>query len=349
MVVAVTMQYAIHTHIAKLNNSFGTTLASPTAFFIFWLLFLAYDNYVWKLRAAGIPFSRIPDFSGHWVGYIERRMEYIPSGDKYVQKIEELIAVQLYVGQTYRKISLRLRSMSTYHSFKGQESDATSVGIFSQDFDHPKLKYTWTRQELSGEGELLLKHDGARHIMEGNYSSNHPRIGFMRITRWEAKQDWYCGLITTITSASGKKYLGIHVPESNMIPYLRVMRCEMYALDYERYTESQRRRDDGGFHMTIFEPSEYETIGANSFVDIPDKMRLWCQLIGLGRQKRGDDETYYCVVKCEGAEFLRSKFGLGYKDCHITLGFRGTDLHGVPKGADTLVRPSALSRIRRFF
>ena len=157
---------------------------------------------------------------------------------------DQMVAVQIYIGQTYRKITLRLRSMSTdnSHSLRGPESECTSAGIFSQDFDHPKLQYTWTRQELCGEGALFLKRDNARLFIEGNYSSNHPRVGFMRLTRKETRESWDCGLLQIIQTSEGERYLGIHIPESDVIPYLKEMRSYLSAENYSVYTENQSRK-----------------------------------------------------------------------------------------------------------
>ena len=346
MVVAVAIQFSILPYVQKLNgligsneelNSLiGTNLASPTAFFLFWVLFLLYERVVWKIRII-IPFSTIPDFSGDWIGYIERREQFVDKGNgEFVRQQERMIAVQMYIGQTYRKISLRLRSMSTDHSVKGQESEATSVGIFSQDFDRPKLKYTWTRQELCGEGELLLKRDHDRLVVEGNYSSNHPRIGFMRLIKVRANENWLCGKLAIIQNRDRQSYLGIHVPEDYMMRYLRVLRRRLSPNDYLAYTQNQSARDDGGFHLTILEPSECAEVELN-ILDSIGKSKLWVQFVGVGYQQRGRDEVFYCVATSDGAQQLRNDLGLGNRDLHVTLGFNARDIHGVPKGVDTLI------------
>lgn len=60
--------------------------------------------------------------------------------------------------------------------------------------------------------------------------------------------------------------------------------------------------------------------------------------LGIGYAKQDEWEAFYEVWEWPEAQEWRAKLGLGPKDLHITLGVRGGDPHGVPKGRSTLLK-----------
>lgn len=336
MLIAVALQSLLNQFFSFMQSQWLLLdISSISAFAIFTVIFIAYDNFIWRWKIKKLRFSNVPDFSGEWVGYILERTEFTAKDGHYIQKLQELIAVNLYVRQTFRQMSVRLHSLPA-HGTKARESECTTAGLFIQDFNRPKLTYTWIRSDLSGMGEFLLKHEDGRNILEGHYQSNYPRSGLIRLVRKEEGHSWYCGEVTEITNTLGRSYLGVHIPETFILPCLNAMKTFLSGEDFEAYRHNQNFRDDGGFHMTIIEPREYQNKRA-SLVDHIDETSVWLRLVGLGRQTRGSNTTFFCVLNCDGAEQLRNKVGLGNRDMHVTLGFRPDDLHDVPKGESTLL------------
>jgi len=311
-------------------------ISSLSAFTIFTAMFVGYDNFCWCWKIGRIRLSTVPDFTGEWLGYIYERKEYAAHDDVFVERVQELIAVNLYVRQTFRQISVRLRSIPN-HSSKSRESECTTAGLFIQDYERPKLTYTWIRSDLAGSGEFLRKSEDTRAILEGHYQSNYPRLGLIKLTRKEDGEIWHCGKLTIIQSPYGRPYLGVHIPEDFVLPCLNEMKKALSENNFEKYRQNQNIRDDGGFHMTVLEPSEY-LAHRDKLQDHIDETSVWIRLIGLGEQSRQHEHVYYCVLQCEGAELLRNRAGLGIKDMHVTLGFLSNDLHEVPKGLSTLIR-----------
>jgi hypothetical protein len=187
-------------------------------------------------------------------------------------------------------------------------------------------------------GDLVLKENTEQVTLEGSYGSNFPRQGLIRVVRKEANTGWHCGKVTEIKSQSGEEYLGVYIPEPFVLPCVRAMSNFMNDDSVAVYRRNQNIRDDGSYHMSILDPREYPTHKSKLTAHV-EETYVWLRLIGLGRQTSDSDETYYCIVRCEGADILRNKAGLGLKDMHITLGFRKRDLYGVPKGESTLICP----------
>jgi hypothetical protein len=329
--------------IFKFLNSqlfFFLDVSSVSAFTIFAISFIIYDKYIWNRKYKWIYFSTVPDFSGEWVGYIEERQEFTKHGNTFTKKTEELIAVQLHVNQTFRKISVSLKSMATRHTTKSRESECTTAGVSSEDSKRPKLIYTWIRSDLAGSGEFIRRTEGEKFFLDGHYQSNYPRSGSIRLVQRRPSDRWYCGQIRKIESKGQQPYIGIHIPEQALLPALESMKQFLDERAYGQYRQKQNTRDSGGFHMTILDPQEYSSSDQTELAEVEkylDETFLWMRLVGLGKQSFCDDETYYCVIECEGAQKIRHKCGLGNRDMHATLGFKSTDLHDVPKGTNTVV------------
>src|SRR5436305_864630 len=107
MAIAIAVQYAVTPFVAEINQALHVNLTSPASFLIFTLLFVIYDNFIWKLHIGRLSLSMIPNFSGEWIGYIERRIEFEKHEDVYIERRDELIAVEMGINQTYRRISIR--------------------------------------------------------------------------------------------------------------------------------------------------------------------------------------------------------------------------------------------------
>jgi hypothetical protein len=104
-------------------------------------------------------------------------------------------------------------------------------------------------------------------------------------------------------------------------------------------------------HMTLIDISDQKVLrqamGLSS-----RKYELWMEALlaagnwpsgeptfmGVGYAEQGEKRAYYEVWEWPEAQEWRATLGLGPKDLHVTLGLRGGDPRGVPKGRETLLK-----------
>jgi len=338
MGVSALLNIFITWYIPIFQSSFFVTFATaPTAFAIFSVLFYVFDNYWWKLKVAGVPLSIIPDLSGEWVGYIMERHGYVAEDNHYILRKDQYVATKLLVSQSFRRISLRFWAVNV-DDVRGRESEATSAAMILKDETRPKLIYTYTRQDLSGSSEIIMKKESGCLVLEGSYTSNRPRVGVIRLMRCETNDIWECLKIDVIPLKGNRNYLGVYVQSRVLDPFIQKMTQYLPDDQFAVYRDNQHRRDDGAFHITLIEPAEYKALGQEKVQQYLPDVHLWVQFIGLGKAVRGEDEVFFCVVNCIGAQQIRSRLGLGAKDLHVTLGFKANDIHGVAKGTTSIVR-----------
>ena len=55
------------------------------------------------------------------------------------------------------------------------------------------------------------------------------------------------------------------------------------------------------------------------------------------RASRDGNWVYFLVAQWDAAQELRTSLGLPPKDFHVTIAFNDEDIHGVPKGASSVV------------
>jgi len=104
----------------------------------------------------------------------------------------------------------------------------------------------------------------------------------------------------------------------------------------------------GEYHVTVVDIPDSKALKAikglsNSQFDawlkslngqtIPGKWKS----LGVGSVSKGADTAYFEVISWPEAQAWRKELGLGEKDLHITIGFKGSDVHGVPKDKSTII------------
>ena len=103
---------------------------------------------------------------------------------------------------------------------------------------------------------------------------------------------------------------------------------------------NQRDRDRDS-HITLITPVELKALEAQGqtrsdimaqFEGLEDS---W-QPVGIGRVENSSDQAIFVVVRWPELQQLRSRFGLGEKDAHITLGFDAEDVHDMLKDESTI-------------
>jgi len=136
-----------------------------------------------------------------------------------------------------------------------------------------------------------------------------------------------------LTDNSGLTYIGGKVSAADLAPYLSEMK-EILGDDFILYRQNQSARDHQTFHMTLINPYEYQsltkevTLGASISVS----------LRGLARVNVENKTTFFVVAQSSQAKLYRQKLALNNKDFHVTLGFNPTDIFGVNKGVEALIK-----------
>jgi predicted kinase len=123
--------------------------------------------------------------------------------------------------------------------------------------------------------------------------------------------------------------------------------------------EQQREKRDGckDHHLTLFFKPEFKTAIGNLEKAFPNRVNELKQKngtqkynsfegnekllvdvlvaevdcdwknLGIGKVKKGDDETMYQVLEWPSGNTFRKKLGLDKRDFHLTLGFKNADIH----------------------
>jgi len=136
-----------------------------------------------------------------------------------------------------------------------------------------------------------------------------------------------------LTDNSGLTYIGGKVSSADLAPYLSQMK-EILGDDFALYRQNQSARDHHTFHMTLINPYEYQSLTK----DVTLGASLSVSLRGLARVNVKDKTTYFVVAQSSQATLFRQSLALNNKDFHVTLGFNPTDIYGVNKGIEALIK-----------
>jgi hypothetical protein len=136
-----------------------------------------------------------------------------------------------------------------------------------------------------------------------------------------------------LTDNSGLIYIGAKVNPADLELYLSQMK-KILGDDFALYRQNQSARDHQSFHMTLINPYEYQALKK----DIAIGTTLSVSLSGLGRVILSDKTTYFVVAQSSQATNYRQNLLLSNKDFHVTLGFSPSDIYGVNKGIESLIR-----------
>lgn len=136
-----------------------------------------------------------------------------------------------------------------------------------------------------------------------------------------------------LTDNSGLTYVGGKVNQADIELYLSQMK-QILDDDYPLYRQNQSARDHQTFHMTLINPYEYQSLKK----DITIGTTFSVSLGGLGRVILNDKTTYFVIVQSSQATRYRQNLRLNNKDFHVTLGFFPSDIYGVNKGVQSLIK-----------
>lgn len=305
-------------------------------------IYMTFDNFLWKLPAKfGVPF--VPDFSGRWWGYITERVLFVQSGssNQFTRVIEKNLPVEMIIEQTFSGINISFGSLEEDTEASNFSQNTTAVGIGSDDSSIPRIRYMYSRSFLSGEAALEMRKDSEGTWLSGPYTSNKPRVGHLRLPRARKRDgQLFCGTIELMKTANGGEYVGISVDYKYVEQLLKRFKKKVSSTEYRSMRNSQSERDGNAFHLTVVEPAELssrtsETLSPDIGRGIVTDRKVWVLLRYLGRAEKGSDIAYYVTARSEILQEIRKSLSLPPKAFHVTLGFRGKDVHDVNKGDDS--------------
>jgi len=145
--------------------------------------------------------------------------------------------------------------------------------------------------------------------------------------------------IQYIKDTLGNNYLGIKIDQSLVQKYLEDLKSVLSEEDFKVYTDNQKKRDSGGYHITIINVIDYNRLskemGIDKFVNSLEPVFDFeiddLKLLGIGRSQRNENTAFYVVCQSDKLDTIRDSYGLSKQDFHITLGFKWKDVHGVRK------------------
>lgn len=145
--------------------------------------------------------------------------------------------------------------------------------------------------------------------------------------------------ITHLKDVLGNYYLGIKFENTELQPYLNKLKEILSESEFKIYTESQKKRDSGQYHLTLINVADYNSLsqklGVDKFVSSLDKLFDTeindLQMLGVGMAQNNENTAYFVVCRSPLLQSIREFYGLREHDFHITLGFKWKDVFGVRK------------------
>ncbi|MDA0152279.1 hypothetical protein OH460_08195 [Vibrio sp. Makdt] len=138
---------------------------------------------------------------------------------------------------------------------------------------------------------------------------------------------------------SGTRYISCALGNDDMSIELDYLKSFLGRDVFGHVVENKQLRDGDEYHITVMYGHELDQISdhmMNSMIG----SSISFEKIGIGKASSGANAAYYSIVESEELTQLRLLAHLPAKDFHITLGFDGSDIHGVPKDTSTLIIPT---------
>jgi len=151
-------------------------------------------------------------------------------------------------------------------------------------------------------------------------------------------------------------FLGVDIQHESLYPFLEQIQ-DILGDKYGKFTDNQKKRDSGNYHLTVLNVMEYnstmESMGVDNFVNTLDKILKFpiddIKLMGVGTAQRNENKCYFVVVESDKLKMVRETLGLDEKDFHITLGFDPKDVHGVRKNVVMKTGSNFISNLKRMY
>lgn len=145
--------------------------------------------------------------------------------------------------------------------------------------------------------------------------------------------------LTYLKDSIGNNYVGMNIPEAIVEPHLERLKEILGEEDYQIFTQNQKSRDDGHYHITVINVMDCNRLskemGMANFVKSVELTFEYpvedLEMLGVGTASGKGNTTYFIVCNSDSLDAVRTRFNLPKHDFHITLGFNAKDVFGVPK------------------
>lgn len=145
--------------------------------------------------------------------------------------------------------------------------------------------------------------------------------------------------LTYIKDAINNNYLGLKIPEAIVEPFLDRLKDEIGGDEFKIYTQNQKNRDRGEYHITVINVMDFNKIskdmGMSKFIESLELIFKYeiddLEMLGVGSASKNSNTSYFIVCKSEKLDAVRTRFELSKQDFHITIGFNPKDVFGIPK------------------
>jgi hypothetical protein len=145
--------------------------------------------------------------------------------------------------------------------------------------------------------------------------------------------------VSYLKDIKGNNYLGLDIPHDITEPYLNELESIIGEDDFNSFTQFQKERDSGKYHLTVINVSDYnklsKELGIDKFINSLEPIFHYeiddLKMMGIGTALQNDNRSYFIVCKSEKLDAIRSRFDLPKFDFHVTLGFKSKDVFGVRK------------------
>lgn len=141
--------------------------------------------------------------------------------------------------------------------------------------------------------------------------------------------------VTLLPLGAPPRFVGVVVPPEAVAADLLQMR-NILQVRAPYYEECFRTRYSGSYHVTLINSQEFRDLDPHRVAGVLGTT-VSLELLGLGRASAEGTDCFFTVCRSTEMESLRARLVSSIQDFHVTLGFDGSDLHGVRKDLSTLV------------
>lgn len=161
--------------------------------------------------------------------------------------------------------------------------------------------------------------------------------------------------LTYIKDITGSNYIGLKIDPNLISNFLKELESVLGESDFEEFTNYQKQRDRGSYHITVINIMDYnklsKEIGPDNFINSLDTIFKYpiddLKMLGIGTAEKAGNRTYFIVCKSDKLDSIRDKYNLPKHDFHITIGFKHKDIFGVRKN-EVMKKESRFLQLLRY-
>lgn len=149
--------------------------------------------------------------------------------------------------------------------------------------------------------------------------------------------------INVLEDVNKAPYIGIDIQldtyDVNYMMFSDLLDIAKYEIpDFGKCNENLLQRNSGKYHITLFNVMECGKYYIDK--DILDKTysNADFEYKGIGSISKGNESTYFVVVKSDAFNANRIAMGLKERDLHITIGFTKKDLFNEKKNTTNIFK-----------